>query len=62
MRTRFARRTAAPNSVLTDGETSRSLNWRIERAAERLNIFVAVWTVEGAVYFRLVDSNSLDHP
>ncbi len=48
--------------VLTEDETLRSFKSRIERAAERLNIFLAVWTVEGAVYFRLVDSNSSDRP
>ncbi len=48
--------------VLSDGETLRSFKSRIERAAERLNICVAVWTIEGAVYFRLVDSNSADRP
>ncbi len=46
--------------VLTDGETSRSIKIRVERAAERLNIFVAAWTVEGIVYFRLVDPSSAD--
>ncbi len=48
--------------VPTDGETSRSVKSLVERAVERLNILVAVWTVEGVIYFRVGDSNSSDHP
>ncbi len=48
--------------VPTDGETSRSVRRKIKGAAERLNILVAVRTVEGAVYFRSGDSNPSDRP
>ncbi len=48
--------------ILTDGESPRSFKLRLARAAERLNVSVAVWSVEGSVYFRLVGPSSSDQP